>query len=224
MPRAEVVPDLVRKVEKAKSIHGTRFLSVLIPCLDGWGLPDDAGLTAARYAVECGAFPLYEIEDGDIIHYHNGFGQFVRCEVVDGGAVPIALVNGVRADGVVADRFGWKQRDLASWTPDGQPHYGYHANQVVTGERPQGSRECWQPSDVWENSSRLLDEWEDPAFAEPLSIRLPERTEDEIRAHEARYNANLIVRALSDSSKPIDLDTVDTVAKLVQNLYDNLVD
>ena len=58
------LPDLVRKVEKAKSMRGTRFLSVLIPCLDGWGLPDDAGLTAARYAVECGAFPLYEIEDG----------------------------------------------------------------------------------------------------------------------------------------------------------------
>jgi pyruvate/2-oxoacid:ferredoxin oxidoreductase beta subunit len=27
-------------------------------------MPDDAGLTAARYAVECGAFPLYEVEDG----------------------------------------------------------------------------------------------------------------------------------------------------------------
>ena len=61
---ASHLPDLIRKVEKAKTIRGTRFLSVLIPCLDGWGLPDDAGLQAARYAVECGAFPLYEIEDG----------------------------------------------------------------------------------------------------------------------------------------------------------------
>jgi pyruvate ferredoxin oxidoreductase beta subunit/2-oxoisovalerate ferredoxin oxidoreductase beta subunit len=57
-------PDLIRKVEKAKSIRGTRILTLLIPCLDGWGLPDDAGLTAARYAVECGAFPLYEVENG----------------------------------------------------------------------------------------------------------------------------------------------------------------
>ncbi|CAG0997337.1 pyruvate ferredoxin oxidoreductase beta subunit [Burkholderiales bacterium] len=61
---ASHLADLVRKVEKAKGIRGTRFITVLIPCLDGWGLPDDAGLTAARYAVECGAFPLYEIEDG----------------------------------------------------------------------------------------------------------------------------------------------------------------
>ena len=61
---ASHLPDLVRKVEKAKSLTGTRFLTVLIPCLDGWGLPDDAGLKTARYAVESGAFPLYEIEDG----------------------------------------------------------------------------------------------------------------------------------------------------------------
>jgi len=61
---ASHLPDLVRKIAKAKTIRGTKIVTVLIPCLDGWGLPDDAGLTAARYAVECGAFPLYEIEDG----------------------------------------------------------------------------------------------------------------------------------------------------------------
>jgi pyruvate ferredoxin oxidoreductase beta subunit/2-oxoisovalerate ferredoxin oxidoreductase beta subunit len=58
------LPDLLQKVRKAKSLRGTRIITLLIPCLDGWGLPDDAGLTAARYAVECGAYPLYEVEDG----------------------------------------------------------------------------------------------------------------------------------------------------------------
>ena len=56
--------DLLRKVEKAKAMRGTRIITLLIPCLDGWGLPDDAGVTASRYAVECGAFPLYEVENG----------------------------------------------------------------------------------------------------------------------------------------------------------------
>ena len=56
--------DLVRKVEKAKSIQGTRIITILIPCLDGWGLSDDAGITAARLAVDSGTFPLYEVEDG----------------------------------------------------------------------------------------------------------------------------------------------------------------
>jgi pyruvate/2-oxoacid:ferredoxin oxidoreductase beta subunit len=61
---AGYLPDLVRKVEKAKAIRGFRIITILVPCLDGWGLADDGGLAAARYAVECGAFPLYEVEDG----------------------------------------------------------------------------------------------------------------------------------------------------------------
>jgi pyruvate/2-oxoacid:ferredoxin oxidoreductase beta subunit len=56
--------DLTRKVAKAKAMRGTRILSLLIPCLDGWGVDDDMGLAAARLAVETGAFPLVEVEDG----------------------------------------------------------------------------------------------------------------------------------------------------------------
>jgi len=56
--------DLLRKVRKAKTIRGTRLIVLLIPCLDGWGIADDMGLAAARAAVETGAFPLYEVEDG----------------------------------------------------------------------------------------------------------------------------------------------------------------
>ena len=56
--------DLRRKVAKARAIRGFRLLTLLIPCLDGWGLRDDGALAAARHAVECGAFPLFEIEDG----------------------------------------------------------------------------------------------------------------------------------------------------------------
>jgi pyruvate/2-oxoacid:ferredoxin oxidoreductase beta subunit len=40
---------------------------VLIPCLAGWGLPDDAAIDAARLAVDTGVFPLYEVENGQ--HY-----------------------------------------------------------------------------------------------------------------------------------------------------------
>jgi pyruvate ferredoxin oxidoreductase beta subunit/2-oxoisovalerate ferredoxin oxidoreductase beta subunit len=58
------LPDLVAKVKKAKAMHGFRIITLLVPCLDGWGLADDGGLAASRYAVECGAFPLYEVEDG----------------------------------------------------------------------------------------------------------------------------------------------------------------
>ncbi len=58
------LPDLIRKVEKAKTMRGTRIITLLVPCLDGWGLSEDGGLAASRFAVETGAFPLYEVEDG----------------------------------------------------------------------------------------------------------------------------------------------------------------
>ncbi len=57
--------DLVRKVEKAKRMRGSRVITVLVPCLDGWGLDDDEVVDTARLAVETGVFPLYEVEDGN---------------------------------------------------------------------------------------------------------------------------------------------------------------
>ncbi|MDE2614870.1 MAG: pyruvate ferredoxin oxidoreductase [Burkholderiales bacterium] len=57
--------DLRRKLARARAMRGTRILTLLIPCIDGWGLADDAGLMAARLAAESGAFPLYEVEDGE---------------------------------------------------------------------------------------------------------------------------------------------------------------
>ncbi|MEW6690662.1 MAG: thiamine pyrophosphate-dependent enzyme [Pseudomonadota bacterium] len=62
---AGFLPDLARKVEKAKAMRGTRLLVLLVPCLDGWGVPEDQGIALARLAVESGAFPLYEVEDGE---------------------------------------------------------------------------------------------------------------------------------------------------------------
>jgi pyruvate ferredoxin oxidoreductase beta subunit/2-oxoisovalerate ferredoxin oxidoreductase beta subunit len=56
--------DLRRKVARAKAMRGMRIITLLIPCLDGWGLAEDGALAAARLAVECGAYPLLEIEDG----------------------------------------------------------------------------------------------------------------------------------------------------------------
>jgi pyruvate ferredoxin oxidoreductase beta subunit/2-oxoisovalerate ferredoxin oxidoreductase beta subunit len=58
------LPDLVRKVEKAKAMRGLRLITLLVPCLDGWGVAEDRGIAVARLAVESAVFPLYEVEDG----------------------------------------------------------------------------------------------------------------------------------------------------------------
>jgi len=61
---AGFLADLAAKVKKAMTIRGTKVITLLVPCLDGWGVPEDQGIAVARLAVESGAFPLYEVEDG----------------------------------------------------------------------------------------------------------------------------------------------------------------
>ena len=65
--------DLARKVAKAKELKGMRFILVLTPCLDGWGLADSAGPKTSRLAVESGIFPLYEVEGG--VRYTLNYGS-----------------------------------------------------------------------------------------------------------------------------------------------------
>ena len=45
-------------------MRGFRLITLLVPCLDGWGVPEDQGIALTRLAVESGVFPLYEVEDG----------------------------------------------------------------------------------------------------------------------------------------------------------------
>jgi len=56
--------DLVKKVEKALSVEGPKFINVLMPCTLGWGFPSDQGLEIAKSAVETCFWPLYEVENG----------------------------------------------------------------------------------------------------------------------------------------------------------------
>jgi len=56
--------DLAAKVERAKGIRGTKVIIVLIPCLPGWGVADNASVSTARLAVQSGIFPLFEVEAG----------------------------------------------------------------------------------------------------------------------------------------------------------------
>ncbi|MEO0248800.1 MAG: hypothetical protein ABIN58_04525 [candidate division WOR-3 bacterium] len=56
--------DLIRKMEKAKRIRGTRFIHLLSPCPPGWRIPSELTVKIARLAVRSRVFPLYEVENG----------------------------------------------------------------------------------------------------------------------------------------------------------------
>ena len=57
--------DFIRKVQRAKSIYGTKFLHVLAPCPPGWKAPSELAIKLSRLAVQTRVFPLYEVEEGE---------------------------------------------------------------------------------------------------------------------------------------------------------------
>ncbi|MGH8792069.1 MAG: thiamine pyrophosphate-dependent enzyme [Stackebrandtia sp.] len=58
--------DLEDKVRRAVKIRGARYLHVFTPCPLGWGgRPRDA-IAVARLAKECGLFPVFEAEHGEV--------------------------------------------------------------------------------------------------------------------------------------------------------------
>jgi pyruvate ferredoxin oxidoreductase beta subunit len=58
--------DLEAKVEKAMSMHGARYLHVLVPCPLGWGSKPSDTIMLARLAQRSGLFPLFEAEHGEV--------------------------------------------------------------------------------------------------------------------------------------------------------------
>ncbi len=58
--------DLEAKVVKAMSFTGARYLHIMVPCPLGWGSASHATINLARMAMECGLFPLFEAEHGEI--------------------------------------------------------------------------------------------------------------------------------------------------------------
>ncbi len=60
------LPDLKRKVKKARDIEGTRVLHIQCPCPTGWGYPFAKSIEVAREAVQSGAWLLFEYENGKV--------------------------------------------------------------------------------------------------------------------------------------------------------------
>jgi 2-oxoisovalerate ferredoxin oxidoreductase beta subunit len=56
--------DVVRKVKKAISIRGSKFIQIYAPCPTGWKMDPTNMVTSAKMAVTTHMFPLYEVDGG----------------------------------------------------------------------------------------------------------------------------------------------------------------
>ena len=75
--------DLERKVERAMTVRGARYLHVLVPCPLGWGAASADTVRLARLAAESGFFPVFEAEHGVVtgarrIRQRVGVEEYLR--------------------------------------------------------------------------------------------------------------------------------------------------
>jgi len=65
------IKDLKRKVKKAMTFYGPRYIQIDTPCPSGWGFASDQTLEVGRKGVNCGLIPLYEMEGGTVTRVHR---------------------------------------------------------------------------------------------------------------------------------------------------------
>lgn len=75
--------DLERKVDTAMTLHGARYLHVLVPCPLGWGSASQDTIKLARLATQSGLFPVFEAEHGvvtgrTVIRRRVGVEEYLR--------------------------------------------------------------------------------------------------------------------------------------------------
>jgi len=140
---------------------------------------------------------------GDIVHYHNGFGQFVRCEVVkdaEGAKLkPIALVG------------EWKVYDLPRRMATGEVRYPYHAQKIREGEtfRPAASNLFENPK-FSEGSSKGID----PRTLDPIDLELPDLTPVEETHYAKNRFLNAITETIGDDELTLD-ETIDRIRTML---------
>ena len=58
--------DLKKKIKKAMTYHGPRYIQIDTPCPSGWSFPSHLTLEIGRLGVNSGLVPLFEKENGEI--------------------------------------------------------------------------------------------------------------------------------------------------------------
>lgn len=58
--------DIQKKVKKALSIKGPKYIQIHVPCPLGWGHDSSLTFDVAKLAVETGLYPIFEYENGQL--------------------------------------------------------------------------------------------------------------------------------------------------------------
>lgn len=145
---------------------------------------------------------------GQIVHYDNGFGSYVRCEVVRGESVHSKGVeqNVLKPIALVGD---WRPYDLPRRMPDGSVNYGYQVEKIR-----EGATMTPHESTVWE-SPRCARRGADPTGMAPISLEVPGMSEEEEGKAALWRKVNQLRSVVGDHRCDDPLAIIEAVRKLV---------
>jgi hypothetical protein len=130
---------------------------------------------------------------GATVHYHNGFGQYVRCTVVMSTTAhdktphkclkPVALVG------------NWRPLDLPRRRQNGSIDYGYQGKRILEGE-------CMEPNftSIFEGGNSSARQGGDPTKLPALDLSVPEMDAKQAAAAQL-WQAVQAARAALDSEE-----------------------
>jgi|APSaa5957512622_1039677.scaffolds.fasta_scaffold39330_1 hypothetical protein len=137
---------------------------------------------------------------GDVVHYHDGFGQFVRCEVVDEEGSHV-----LKRIGLVGK---WKEYDLPNRTRTGEINIPPRCRMGTTFKPNYGTiYEC----DKFSGNSRVVF---DPTKLDLIDLSVPEMTEKQI-AVAASWTAVESVRKLLAVSQHNPISILESAKKII---------
>lgn len=137
---------------------------------------------------DCAAF-YNSLRQGQIVHYHNGFGNFVRCEVTqDKKLKPLALVG------------SWKNHDLSKRLVTGEIVDGYWCSKIKEAElmNPNATN-IWE---FYEDQPDSLKRHGDPTTMQPINLDPPEMTSEQQQVAKLWQTVNKIRNLTENEQDP----------------------
>jgi len=158
---------------------------------------------------------------GSIVHYHNGFKQYVRCEVVMGvsklrgnGRTYTAPEKCLKPIALIGE---WRAYDLAQRMADGSIHYGYHAKAILT-------EDFFNPSasNIYENPGFGHRNEGDPRSMPPVDLSVPEMSQEaeaKAKLEQLRQKIRKVLEETRDAEEALKL-TAQMLAQSAHRMVD----
>jgi hypothetical protein len=142
------------------------------------------------------------LSEGQIVHYHNGFGEYVRCKInEDKKLVPFALVG------------NWRSYDLPKRLSDGTVNIPHHCKQILNQKpfKPSSSNIFEYPG--FSNKNNFS-----PINSPEVNINIPEQTEEEKQTSSLWTTVNEIQKEISDNINRDPNVILSKIKEIVSNV------